>query len=110
MYHGAREQIAGAVFRHIDYIAQLVGTECVGFGIDAMRNTTAVAEFMQGRPEEWPDVLKSDWRGIETLQPEMLVDLTECMLKAGYPQASIREILGENFRRLCAAVWPKTSS
>ena len=38
--------------------------------------------------------------------PEQLPELTELMLRAGYPEAAIRAVLGENFLRVARVVWP----
>ena len=94
-----------AIFRHIDYMANLVGPRHVGIGLDYV---------------VWPD--DYDWATYDTNQwpqdevhlrfidaadarPEQLPELTALMLKEGYAEADVRGILGENFLRVAREVW-----
>lgn len=39
------------------------------------------------------------------IQPEQLIEVCALMVKAGYPEAAVRGVLGENWLRVCRAVW-----
>lgn len=67
------------VLRHIDYIRDLVGIDCIGIGSDFDGGITAPA-------------------GLEdaTKYPE----LTKRLLERGYPVSDVKKILGENFLRV----------
>ncbi len=102
-YLGTPKSSAEAVFRHIDYIAQLVGINHVGLGLDAVFDRDAVNAYVRARPLEWPQATQPDWAGFHYLMPENLPDLIECMLVARYAEADVRRVLGENFLRVCEA-------
>jgi membrane dipeptidase len=94
-----------AIFRHIDHIVQLVGPDHVGLGIDYVLDHDFVNRYLQGRPEEWPRAEGSVWKYIRYAPPEQIPGLTEVMLRAGYPEGTIRGVLGENFLRVGRRVW-----
>ncbi|HEV2362916.1 MAG TPA: membrane dipeptidase [Caulobacteraceae bacterium] len=105
MYHGDPEARAESLFAHLDHMVQLVGPEHVGIGIDAVFDGEAISDWMRGRPEEWPDARRLNWPGVRFVIPEELPRLTDCMLGAGYPEPAIRQILGQNYMRICREVW-----
>jgi membrane dipeptidase len=92
-------------FRHIDHVAQLVGPEHVGLGLDYLADPEPLRQFIQARPQEWPGVEQGAWEPIEFLPPEQIPALTELMLRQGYPERAVRGILGENWLRVCRDVW-----
>ncbi len=93
------------LFRHLDHVVQLVGAEHACLGLDVVFETEPLNQFMRARPEEWPDAARPDWPGVHYAQPTQLVELTELMLAAGYGEAAIRGVLGQNLMRVCGAVW-----
>lgn len=99
-YLGAEPNIE-TLFRHVDHIAELVGADHVGLGIDYVDDTQALDEYVRGRPDEWA----GSWKPFAFATPEQLLPLTERLLAAGYPEANVRGILGENFGRVCLQVW-----
>lgn len=110
------------MFRHIDYVAQLVGPKHVGLGTDFLKDkpaknnpdaAKAVGVRMAAKPNVWPDssVVWPDPTGTQiplaesgTVQPEHLIDLVELLLAHRYSSADVNGILGENFRRVYATV------
>ena len=105
MYHGDRACKPETLFRHLDYIVQKVGAEHAGLGLDYVFDSGPMTAWMKGRPDEWPDAADPDWSGVGTAMPEDVLGLTELMLKAGYAEQDVKNILGENYLRLCAQVW-----
>ncbi len=105
MYHGDPETKPETLFRHLDYIVQLVGAEHAGLGLDYVFEAEPLNAYMRARPEEWPDAKAPDWPGIVTALPEHVLTLTELMLQAGYPDQAVRNVLGENYVRICGEVW-----
>lgn len=119
---GDRAARPATMFRHIDYVAELVGPEHVGLGTDFLKDkpaknnpaaTAVVRERMAAKRTAWPDssVVWPDPTGTQiplaesgTVPPEALLDLVELMLAGGYSGAVIHGILGENFRRVYASV------
>ena len=86
-----------ALLRHIDHIAELVGPQHVGIALDY------VYDNEYNNPNPWNPVYNP--RPIEQIEPEDLPRLTQDMMEAGYQEADIRGILGENWLRLAQQVW-----
>ena len=105
MYLGNNDCSADNVFRHLDYMVELVGVEHVGLGFDIILNGPALDAFFRSRPDEWPFAQDANWPGAKTVIPEQLPDLVEVMKTAGYSDANIRSILGGNFCRVFSDHW-----
>ena len=105
MYHGDLACAPQTLFKHLDYIVQKVGPEHAGLGLDYVFDCAPMVASMKTRPDEWPDAAKPDWPGVATAMPEDVLSLTELMLQAGYAEQDVKNILGENYLRLCGQVW-----
>lgn len=75
----SRTAAIGDVVAHIDHIADLVGTKCIGIGSDY-------------------DGISSTPEGLEDVST--LPRLTEALLERGYTDEAVADILGGNFRRV----------
>jgi membrane dipeptidase len=94
-----------AIFRHIDYIANLAGPEHVGLGLDIVLDSAALNSYIRARPDEWLQASDPAWPGFRYPSPEDIPLITERMVVAGYSDSHISLILGENFLRVCRQVW-----
>jgi len=101
---------AEAIFKHLDHVAGLAGPEHVGIGLDYVYDpaltTARVRKYASlyapyGSLEDY----NYHWRPMGFAQPEVFVELTELMLKHGYPEAAITGILGGNWLRVARANW-----
>ncbi len=104
-------------FKHIDYMAKLVGPEHVGIG--TVWNHPKERRALPPSPVHYPMEQHRDdhfratggksrgpsWDKGEYLAPTQLPELTELMLKRGYSEKEVRGILGENFLRVAKQVW-----
>ena len=102
---GDVEALPQTMFRHIDYVAQLVGAQHVGIGLDFVRDHVAFWKYVFKAKSMWPENAGKPHEVTKFVQPEQLVDLADLMLKKGYAEADVRGVLGENFARVCEAVW-----
>lgn len=105
MYHGDPDCKPETLFKHLDYIVQLVGSDHAALGLDCIFDPKPLNEWMRARPEEWPDTKDSEWNGISTAMPEDVLTLTSIMLDAGYTDQDVKNILGDNYVRVCSEVW-----
>ncbi len=105
MYHGDPRSTPETLFRHLDYIVQMVGDGCAGLGLDYVFDAAPLNDYMRARTDEWPDAKEPDWPGVVTATPAHPLALTELMLRAGYPDQAVKNVLGENYVRVCGAVW-----
>jgi membrane dipeptidase len=89
------------LFRHVDYIAQLVGVAHVGFGLDFIPNTEGLLAWIKRRPETFP----ADQHRTQMLSaaPHVIEPIVDLMLQAGYSETDARNVLGENWLRVFKA-------
>ena len=115
-YIGENDNSTAALVRHIDYIAELVGPEHVGLGLDyvptfGVANAPAAVGFKTvGHDEGYRQASggKSEAprrEDIKYVEPEGMPPLTETLIGRGYGEAEIRGILGENWLRIARRVW-----
>jgi membrane dipeptidase len=104
-YLGVEQSNVEAIFRHLDYYVELLGPDHVGLGFDVVFDPVALSDWIRTRPDEWPGKDHPAWPGFTYGLPEDGPRLTGLMLEHGYDEASIRKILGENYRRICSRVW-----
>ena len=99
------EATSESMFRHVDYIANLVGPQHVGIGLDYVKDVAGFWKSVEDTPDIWPDNQGKPNRHTKFAQPEQVEELTELMCRRGYAESDIRGILGENFYRVCKQVW-----
>ncbi len=95
------------VFRHIDHIAQMVGADHVGIGLDVVYDSDALNAYVRSRPDEWPIARDPSWQGFRYVMPEQTSELTGLMLDHGYADEDVLNILGGNYVRICRQVWQR---
>ena len=99
---GDAEASTEAIFRHVDYMVNLVGPKHVGIALDY---TLPDPDWTWDKvdPDAWPPSEASiDARDAG---PEQLPELTRLMLDHGYGEEDVRDILGRNFLRVAREVW-----
>lgn len=93
------------MFKHIDYIANLVGPQHVGIALDYLADAKPFFKSQKNDSHSWP--LNNGQPHIEAdfVLPEELLSLTDEMVKNGYPDNDIKGILGANFLNVAGKVW-----
>lgn len=99
------------LFRHIDYMVNLVGIDHVGFGSDYIPDITQTAIGCQSAAGElfFPDggyTKKMGAKGVPTPAPYQIVaSLVDKLLENGYSEEDCGKILGGNLYRVLKQVW-----
>lgn len=99
------------LFRHIDYMANLVGIDHVGFGSDYIPDITYTADGIQTADGAalFPDGGHSaamGAKGVPTPAPYQIVAaLVDKMLEKGYSEEDCGKFLGGNMYRVMKKVW-----
>ncbi len=104
LFLGTGPPTADVILRNVDYVAQLVGADHVGLGLDYMFKGSELDDPARGGAEMWP----REWgygRGSGFAPPEVIPELATGLERLGYPAAAIRGILGENLLRVAETVW-----
>jgi membrane dipeptidase len=97
---GDTEAKTETMFRHVDYIAGLVGPEHVGIGLDYVKDYEAIWRWMLENPDLWPDNDGAAPLYPAHAQPEQILELAALMRQAGYSSEHIQGILGGNYLRV----------
>jgi len=87
---------------HVDHIAQLVGPEHVGLGLDYVFDMAAFEAFVAASDAY---SASGGYSGMTQLELEDAPRITEELLRRGYGEKEVRGILGENWLRVCRKVW-----
>ena len=87
--------------RHVDYLVQMIGADHVGFGNDHVYAPEETS------PSAWNPPAAGDvpWSEISYTQPEQMPKFTESLLKKGYSELDVSNILGGNWLRIAEQVW-----
>lgn len=93
------------IFKHLDYVVQLIGPDNVGFGFDFVFETDKLDEWARSVEDEWPDSKASSFKGFRFQRPKDVITLVQLMFDHGYPEDAVRKILSGNFIRVCKEVW-----
>jgi membrane dipeptidase len=96
------------VARHIAYVAERVGPQHVGFGLDFEFLPLAGDTPPGFEPTRWwpPEHYRGRGLGASRfVQPEQARDLPEALLRLGFSEVDVRGVLGANFRRVALATW-----
>lgn len=104
IFLGEHNNATERMLQHIDYVANLVGPEHVGLGLDYVFDKEEMYDFYRTRPDLFPPEkgYKSDMAIIE---PECIPAIAEGLLKMGYSDDHTRGILGHNNLRIARQVW-----
>jgi len=87
---------------HVDHVARLVGPEHVGLALDYVFDMAAFEAFVAGSDAY---SATGGYSGMSQLEIEDAPRITQELLRRGYGEQEIRGILGENWLRVCEAVW-----
>lgn len=92
-----------AMVEQIDYVAEKVGWQYVGIGLDYVFDENEIHDFVQRFPHIFPP--DKNYGSVEFLPPEELKYLPELLQHKGYTSEMITGILRKNFYRVAAQVW-----
>jgi membrane dipeptidase len=99
------------LFKHIDYMANLVGIDHVGFASDYIPDITFTADGMKtpAGQEIFPDggyTTKTAYKGFPTPSSyQILPALLDKMLSKGYTEEDCQKFIGGNMYRVMKQVW-----
>ena len=101
IFLGDNDNSTEILIRHIDYLVQMTGPDHVGFALDW------VIYGPEAVPTAWNPPAPGDvpWPDIKHVEPEHMPAFTEGLLKQGYKETDVANILGGNWLRIAKEVW-----
>ena len=94
-----------ALVRHIRYMADLIGPDKVGIGLDYDFSDDFLEQTVATNINFWPKSQYPSGMDIGFLAPESFPEITSTLLDSGFSESETLGILGGNFFRLAENVW-----
>jgi membrane dipeptidase len=101
---GQNDNSSETFARHVDHVAQLVGTQHVALGLDYVFDTREMDDYLTKMAHTFPAELGYE-KGVRMVAPEQLEGIVEALQNRGYGDADLRAVLGGNLMRLARTVW-----
>lgn len=111
IFLGENDVSAETFARHVNHIADLVGPEHVGFGLDwkpPMKSAPDLGAILASRPDYWPAGQKYDTPGIKLFAPTRIAEVLVILRQSGWSEESLCAFLGGNFLRVATENWKNT--
>jgi membrane dipeptidase len=103
IFLGENDVATELIVRHCHYVANLVGSAHVGLALDYVYDQQAANDFVKANPETYPPEKFPD--GLLMMEPERFPAIAEGLLKSGFSESDIRNVLGGNHLRIAREVW-----
>jgi membrane dipeptidase len=104
LFLGDPESGTDAFMRHLDYMVETAGSEHVGLGLDYVFDTAELDEYLRSRPEFFP--ADKGYSGkVGLVEPERIPVIADEMLRRGYDEETVLNVLGRNNMRVARQVW-----
>jgi membrane dipeptidase len=100
----ANEARTDSIVSHIDYVAQLVGPEHVGLGLDYVFDRRELEDFVKTNPAIFP-ADEGYASGVQFVEPERIPEIVGALKSLGYKDKDLNMILGGNHMRVAKSVW-----
>lgn len=106
IFLGSNDNRSATLAQHVDYVAQLVGVEHVGLGLDYVFDTQELEDFRSANPHLFPTG-EGYSAGAKMVAPEQLPEIAAELFRRGYRLPDVQKVLGGNFLRVAKATWPR---
>ena len=106
LFLGDNDSSSPTLARHVQYVADLVGVEHVGLGLDYTFDQEEVDVYVRSNPQTFPPHLGYG-AGMRMVEPEQLPELADLLLARGFSDADLGAVLGGNWMRVARQVWKR---
>ncbi len=104
IFLGHNDNTTSTYVRHVRYVADLVGPEHVGIGLDYVFDSKELDDYVTSNPTTFPPELGYG-AGIRMVEPERIPEIVDALLTGGWSDADVEGFLGANNLRVARAVW-----
>ena len=105
LFLGEYDVSTETIVRHVEYVAQLVGTQHVGLGLDYCFDIAEVDAHMAENPDLFPPEKGYGAGLMATVEPERIPQIADTLLSRGWKDEEVVGLLGENNLRVARKVW-----
>lgn len=102
IFLGDNDTRSERVVDHVIYVAELVGPEHVGLGIDYCFDDEEFQEFVRKNPGVFP---AGEFEFTGFAEPEQVPEIAELLVRRGLTRGEVLAVLGGNFLRVARQVW-----
>lgn len=102
IFLGANDTRSERIVDHVAYVADLVGADHVGLGIDYSFDDEEFQEFVRQNPHVFPT---GDFEFTSFAEPEQTPEIARLLGERGFSETEVAAILGGNFLRVASQVW-----
>ena len=104
IFLGRNDTSTRTFVKHVNYVAERVGPEHVGLGLDYVFDHQELDDYLRKHPDRFP-AEHGYGPGMRMVEPEQLPEIAEELLRYGWTEAALRGFLGENNLRVARQVW-----
>lgn len=104
LFLGGNDASPANAARHVMYVAELVGIEHVGIGLDFIHDRRDIDHFLAANPDKFPPHLGYG-AGMNMMAPADLPTLAAELSTQGMTDAELAAVFGGNWLRLAEQVW-----
>ncbi len=104
IFLGDPQSSTDAFMRHLEHMIEVAGPEHVGLGLDYVFDTAELEEYLRARPDFFPPE-KGYSSKVGLVEPERIPVIAEEMLRRGYDDDTVLNVLGRNNMRVARQVW-----
>ena len=105
LFLGNDKNLVEQYVKNIDHIVQLVGPKHVGIGLDYVYDMDAFVKLADTNREKYPEDGGYFSNHLNQVELTQIPQITDSLLKLGYSNENIRDILGDNWLRIFTQVW-----
>lgn len=106
LFLGNEKNMVEQYVKNIDHIVQLVGPKHAGIGLDYVYDMDSFVRLAETNREKYPeDGGYYTTNRLNQLELNQIPQITEALLKLGYSDENVSDILGENWLRIYSQVW-----
>ncbi|HEY1076366.1 MAG TPA: membrane dipeptidase [Fontimonas sp.] len=104
IFLGHNDNSTETYLRHVRHVADLVGPQHVGIGLDYVFDSQELDDYVTSNPQTFPPALGYG-AGIRMIEPERIPVIAEALLASGWSDGDLDGFLGANNLRVARAVW-----
>ncbi|MEP6502703.1 MAG: membrane dipeptidase [Betaproteobacteria bacterium] len=106
LFLGDNDASPARVARAAAYVADLVGAQHVGLGLDFLHDRSDLDATIAAHPEQFPPELGYS-TGMDFMAPEQLPEVAHHLRARGMAESEVAGILGGNWLRIARQVWKR---